>query len=130
MIEQNSVNLWAPFEKNGRADNGFLDCFSLDKPQGIVLRTNTTENAAIEGSSMTFVCSADSVPPSVYELRFKPSLKSDSNNGIFTIQQVKASHQGTYECAVRNILGIGAVATLHLDVLREYGESTNERTIN
>ena len=54
----------------------------------------------------------------MFEILFKGlSRLGDSGDGKLTIQQVKASDQGRYECVPRNILGTGRIASLNLTVL-------------
>ena len=72
----------------------------------------------------TLRCSADGVPPPVLELRFKNSSLGRFIDGMFTIEQVKASHEGIYECVPKNILGTGYIATLYLTVA---GKNANSR---
>ena len=91
--------------------------FSPDKPRATHLTSDATKNTAIEGFPLTFQCTADSVPPPIFEIRFKGLSLGDSGNGKLTIQQVKASDQGRYECVPRNILGTGRIASLNLTVL-------------
>ena len=90
---------------------------STDKPRATHLTSNATKNIAIEGLPVTFQCTADSVPPPMFEIRFKGLSLGNSSNGKLTIQQVKASDQGRYECIPRNILGSGRRASLNLTVL-------------
>ena len=73
-----------------------------------------------ESSSVTFFCTADSVPPPELELRFGNSALGLFDNGTFTLKNINASNQGTYECVPRNILGTGPTATLNLTVLGKY----------
>lgn len=74
---------------------------------------------------MTFHCSADSVPPSVLELRFKNTSLGHFINGKFTIDQVNAFDEGMYKCLASNTIGVGSPATLNLTVLGKYGERQN-----
>ena len=71
----------------------------------------------IEGLPVTITCSADGTPSPLYELRFKSVSLDNVSHGVLTIQKVRASDQGTYDCVPRNILGIGRMAILNLTVL-------------
>ena len=95
---------------------------SPDKPRNTSLTSNVTRNNAIEGIPVTFTCSADSAPSPLYQLRFKGVSLGHFSDGVFTIQKVRASDQGIYDCVPRNILGIGQRATLNLIVLGKYSE--------
>ena len=75
-----------------------------------------------ESFSVTFSCTADSVPPPELELRFGNSALGLFDNGTITLKNINASNQGTYECVPRNILGTGPTATLNLTVLGKYGD--------
>ena len=100
----------------------FLFCFSFraDKPRATKLTCNLPENTVTQGQSVTFHCSADGVPSPIYELRFENISLGYSGEGVFLIQKVNFSHQGKYECAPKNILGDGKMATISLNVLGWY----------
>lgn len=42
-------------------------------------------------------------------------------DGQFTIERVRVSDEGEYECVPSNIYGPGRIATLHLAVVGKYG---------
>ena len=75
--------------------------------------------------TVTFSCSADSLPRPELELRFHGKTVDMFQNGMFSIQSVNVSHQGLYECVPHNLLGSGPIARLNLTVLGEY-KSINE----
>ncbi|KAL9964707.1 hypothetical protein ACROYT_G028383 [Oculina patagonica] len=87
------------------------------KPTAARLTSNVTGNAVIRNLSVTFHCWADSVPPPVLELRFKNSSLGNFIDGQFTIDRVRASDEGKYECVPSNIIGAGPIATLDLSVV-------------
>ena len=92
--------------------------FSTDKPRATNLTSNVEKmDNVFEGQTITFFCSADSVPPAVYEFRFKREFLGYSKDGEFVIQSVNSSHKGEYECVPSNILGIGDIAAMSLNVL-------------
>ena len=66
--------------------------------------------------TVTFYCSADSLPPPQLELRFKNKTLGLFQNGNFSLQHVNISDEGVYECIARNVLGTGAIARLNLKV--------------
>lgn len=99
-----------------------LICIYLvpDKPTATRLTSNITGNTVIRNLSVTFHCSADSVPHPVLELRFKNSSLGYFIDGLFTIERVRASDEGKYECVPSNIIGVGRIATLNLSVVGKY----------
>ncbi|XP_068741715.1 hemicentin-1-like [Montipora capricornis] len=84
------------------------------------IRTNVTY--AVKGDvvlvkdTVTFSCSADSLPPPQLELRFNNKTLGLFQNGKFSLQHVNISDEGVYECIARNVLGTGAIARLNLRV--------------
>ncbi|XP_068733687.1 neural cell adhesion molecule 2-like isoform X3 [Montipora capricornis] len=117
-----------------KADSGYYQCKASNgigedaistssvmvnyKPRATKLTSNVEKmDNVFEGQTITFFCSADSVPPAVYEFRFKRELLGYSKDGVFVIQNVNSSHKGEYECVPSNILGTGDIAAMSLNVL-------------
>ncbi|XP_068685522.1 hemicentin-1-like isoform X2 [Montipora foliosa] len=119
-----------------KADSGYYQCKASNgigedaittssvmvnyKPRATNLTSNVEKmDNVFEGQTITFFCSADSVPPAVYEFRFKREFLGYSKDGVFVIQNVNSSHKGEYECVPSNILGTGDIAAMSLNVLSE-----------
>ncbi|XP_068686464.1 hemicentin-2-like isoform X2 [Montipora foliosa] len=117
-----------------KADSGYYQCKASNgigedaittssvmvnyKPRATNLTSNVEKmDNVFEGQTIKFFCSADSVPPAVYEFRFKREFLGYSKDGEFVIQSVNSSHKGEYECVPSNILGIGDIAAMSLNVL-------------
>ena len=87
-----------------------------DKPVGTDLISDAQNNAVITGHSVTFSCTADSLPSPELELLFNNVSLGYFKNGNYTLQRVNSSSGGTYECVPRNFLGTGLRASLNLTV--------------
>ena len=91
----------------------------LDKPEGVRLTTNASQNTVTEGDSVTFKCTAMTAVPqvSIYKFFFNDHLLSWNSNSDYTLNNVNRSqHYGEYKCVPHNDAGDGAEATVRLNI--------------
>lgn len=89
-----------------------LLCFSVETH----LRSDAKDDRVIAGNSVTFSCTAKSVPSSDLEIRLNNVSLGFFKNNTFTLQNVNTSYGGTYECVPWNMFGYGPIATVNLTV--------------
>ena len=91
----------------------------LDKPEGVRLITNATQNTVTEGDTITFKCIVIAAVPqvSIYKFYFNGRLLSNNSNSEYTLNNVNRSqHNGEYKCVPHNDAGDGAEALVRLNI--------------
>ena len=91
----------------------------LDKPEGVKLTTNASQNTVTEGETVTFKCIVMTAVPqvSIYKFYFNGHPLSYNSNSEYTLNNVDHSqHHGEYKCIPHNDAGDGAEATVRLDI--------------
>ena len=91
----------------------------LDKPEGVRLTTNASQNTVTEGDTVTFKCIVMAALPqvSIFKFYFNGSLLSNNSNSDYTLNNVNRSqHYGEYKCVPHNDAGDGAEATVQLNI--------------
>ena len=91
----------------------------LDKPEGVRLTTNASQNTVTEGDTVKFKCLVMAAVPQVstYKFYFSGRLLSNSSNSEYTLNNVNRSQQyGEYKCVPHNDAGDGAEAVVTLNI--------------
>ena len=94
--------------------------YHADPPEGTSLTSSTS--TAVQGDAVTFTCTVTRALPPVdkYGFYFNSSsgwvLKHETNDGRYTINNVRGSDQGTYQCVPSNAAGPGTNSTSWLTV--------------
>ena len=91
----------------------------LDKPEGVKLTTNASQNTVTEGETVTFKCIVMTAVPqvSIYKFYFNGHPLSNNSNSEYTLNNVdRSQHHGEYKCIPHNDAGDGAEATVRLDI--------------
>ncbi|XP_071969841.1 pregnancy-specific beta-1-glycoprotein 5-like isoform X2 [Engystomops pustulosus] len=117
------------FRSVGRGDSGEYQC----EAENLVSKESSDpytvtvaygpDNVRIEGtvyvkpgSSITFTCSADSLPPPEYEWKVNGTTVQEKTNK-YRISEVIPEDEGTYTCVVRNAVTLRtAAASVYLNV--------------
>ena len=91
----------------------------LDKPEGVRLTTNASQNTVTEEDTVKFKCLVMAAMPQVstYKFYFSGRLLSNSSNSEYTLNNVNRSqHYGEYKCVPHNDAGDGAEAVVTLNI--------------
>ena len=86
-----------------------MDLIPVDKPSGVTISTNATQNPVIQGESVTLTCHVREAKPPMTEYKFYRNgslLAPAANVNNLVIQHVRRSqHSGDYKCEARNNAG-------------------------
>lgn len=97
-----------------------MDLIPIDKPSGVTISTNATQNPVIQGESVILTCHVREAKPPVTEYKFYRNgsfLAPATNVSNLVIRGVRRSqHFGEYKCEARNNAGSGQSGAVILNI--------------
>ena len=88
----------------------------LDPPENVQLMTNATASKACQNDVVSFMCSADAVPPAVSFQLFKDNVPMETSDSGMWAKPLSEGGVFAYKCVANNSIGSTSSATVSITV--------------